>query len=73
MSTYSGFGYPAEIIAHAVYLYHRFALSFREVEEMLAYRGIDFRGPTQSLNVIQLLLDELLTTLMSRAFRRCLL
>ncbi len=41
MSTYSGFRYPAEIIAHAVYLYHRFALSFREVEEMLAYRGIE--------------------------------
>ena len=41
MSTYSGFRYPAEIIAHAVYFYHRFALSFREVEEMLAYRGIE--------------------------------
>ncbi len=41
MSTYSGFRYPTEIIAHAVYLYHRFALSFREVEEILACRGIE--------------------------------
>ena len=41
MSQYSGFRYPAEIIAHAVYLYHRYSLSFREVEEILAYRGIE--------------------------------
>lgn len=41
MSTYSGFRYPAEIIARAVYLYHRYALSFREVGELLADRGIE--------------------------------
>ena len=41
MSQYSGFRYPAEIIAHAVYLYHRYSLSFREVEEILACRGIE--------------------------------
>ena len=41
MSQYSGFRYPAEIITHAVYLYHRYSLSFREVEEILAYRGIE--------------------------------
>ena len=32
--------YPAEIIAHAVWLYHRFALSFREVEELLFEPGV---------------------------------
>jgi putative transposase len=32
--------YPAEIIAEAVWLYFRFPLSFRMVEDMLAYRGI---------------------------------
>ncbi len=37
---YAGFRYPAEIISHAVWLYHRFTLSFREVEEILAERGI---------------------------------
>jgi len=32
--------FPSEIIRHAVWLYHRFCLSFREVEELLAERGI---------------------------------
>ena len=37
---YRGFRFPSEIISHAVWLYHRFSLSFREVEELLAERGI---------------------------------
>lgn len=32
--------FPAEIIAEAVWLYFRFPLSFRMVEDMLAYQGI---------------------------------
>jgi putative transposase len=32
--------YPAEVIGHAVWLYFRFPLSLRMVEEMLAARGI---------------------------------
>jgi len=32
--------FPSEIISHSVWLYHRFCLSFREVEELLAERGI---------------------------------
>ena len=32
--------FPAEIIAHAVWLYFRFPLSLRMVEDMLAARGI---------------------------------
>lgn len=32
--------FPSEIISHAVWLYHRFCLSFREVEELLAERDI---------------------------------
>ena len=32
--------FPAEIISRAVWLYHRFALSFRDVEELLFERGI---------------------------------
>ena len=31
---------PSEIISHAVWLYHRFTLSFRDVEDLLAERGI---------------------------------
>lgn len=32
--------FPSEVIAHAVYLYHRFALSLRDVEDLLAERGV---------------------------------
>lgn len=32
--------FPAEIISHCVWLYFRFVLSFRDVEEMLAMRGV---------------------------------
>ena len=32
--------FPSEIISHAVWLCHRFCLSFREDEELLAERGI---------------------------------
>lgn len=39
-SLYQGFRYPAEIISHAVWLYFRFSLSFRDVEELMASRGI---------------------------------
>jgi hypothetical protein len=37
---YRGFRYPAEIISHCVWLYYRFPLSFREVEEMMLARGV---------------------------------
>jgi putative transposase len=33
--------FPSEIISHAVWLYHTFCLSFRDVELMLAERGIE--------------------------------
>src|SRR3954453_21921045 len=38
--SYAGHRFPAEIISHAVWLYFRFPLSLRMVEEMLAARGI---------------------------------
>jgi putative transposase len=34
------FRFPSEIISHAVWLYFRFSLSFRDVEELLAQRGL---------------------------------
>lgn len=37
---YSGHRYPKEIISHVVWLYHRFTFSFRDIEDILAYRGI---------------------------------
>jgi putative transposase len=37
---YRGQRFPAEVIAHAVWLYFRFQLSFRDVQDLLAERGI---------------------------------
>ena len=37
---YKGYRYPIEVIGHAVWLYHRFALSLRDVEEMMLARGV---------------------------------
>jgi putative transposase len=39
-SLYTGYQFPPEIISHSVWLYFRFLLSLRMVEEMLAARGI---------------------------------
>lgn len=38
--SYKGHRYPVEIISHGVWLYHRFPLSFREVEELMLQRGV---------------------------------
>jgi len=38
--TYPGYRFPAEIISHTVWLYHVFSLSLRDVELILAERGI---------------------------------
>ena len=45
-ATYAGYRFPAEVISHAVWLYFRFPLSLRMVEEMLAARGIDVSHET---------------------------
>ena len=38
--SYRGYRFPSEIISHAVWLYHRFCLSYRDVEDLLAERGV---------------------------------
>ena len=38
--SYRGYRFPPEIISHAVWLYHRFGVSFRDVEDLLAQRGL---------------------------------
>src|SRR5712692_5749519 len=38
--SYRGHRFPGEIISHCVWLYFRFSLSFRDIEEMMAERGI---------------------------------
>ena len=39
-ASYKGHRYPVEIINHCVWLYFRFPLSFREVEELMLVRGV---------------------------------
>jgi putative transposase len=40
VSLYHRHCFPSEIISYCVWLYFRFTLSFRDVEEMLAMRGV---------------------------------
>ena len=40
-TSYARYRFPPVIIRHAVWLYFRFPLSYRDVEDMLAERGID--------------------------------
>lgn len=40
MNKYKRYRYPKQIISHAIWLYHRFSLSYREIEEILASRGV---------------------------------
>ncbi len=39
-SQYHGYRFPPGIISHTVWIYHRFTLSFRDIEDLLAERGI---------------------------------
>ena len=43
---YSGYRFPPEIIQHAIWLYLRFTLSLRDVEELLTERGIEVSHET---------------------------
>ena len=40
-SSYKGFRFPPEVISHCVWLYRRFPLSFRDVQELMLERGVD--------------------------------
>ena len=39
-ASYHGYRFPPDIISHAVWLSHRFCLSFRDVDDLLAQRGV---------------------------------
>jgi putative transposase len=43
---YRGYRFPAAIIQHAIWLYLRFTLSYRDIEELLAERGLDLSYET---------------------------
>lgn len=44
--SYKRHRFPPEVIRHSIWLYARFTLSFRDVEELLAARGIDVSNET---------------------------
>lgn len=39
-ATYHRHRFPPQIISHAVWLYHRFSLSLRDIEDLMAERGV---------------------------------
>src|SRR6202521_1021615 len=58
--------FPPDIIRHAVWLYLRFTLSFRDVEDLLAERGLDVSYETVRRWVLKF------GPLFARELRRCL-
>ena len=40
-SRYHRHRFPPEIISYTIWVYHRFSLSFRDVQELLLERGIE--------------------------------
>ena len=57
--------FPAVIIQHAVWLYLRFTLSYRDVEELLAERGLDISYETVRCWVLKF------GPVIARRLRRC--
>ena len=47
--SYAGYRFPPEIIHQAIWLYLRFTLSFRDVEDLLAERGLAVSYETSAL------------------------
>jgi putative transposase len=45
-NSYAGYRFPPDVISYAVWLYYRFPLSLRMVEELLAARGIELTYET---------------------------
>ncbi len=48
--SYARHRFPPSIIQHAVWLYLRFTLSYRDIEDLLAERGLDISCPA-TINV----------------------
>ncbi|MBB3974102.1 transposase-like protein [Hansschlegelia beijingensis] len=46
LSPFRGHRFPPDVIRQAVWLYPRFTLSFRDVEDLLAERGLDISYET---------------------------
>ncbi len=45
--------YPSFIVSHAIWMYHRFNLSYRDIQEELAFRGGDSQSRIHSILVLK--------------------
>lgn len=45
-SLYKGHPFPPEIIGYCVWLYYHFSLSYRDIEEIMAERGVQLTYET---------------------------
>ena len=57
---YSGSRFPSDIIQRAIWLYLRFTLSYRDVEELLAERGVEVSYETIPVSYTHLTLPTIL-------------
>ncbi|GKS69344.1 hypothetical protein W03_13480 [Nitrosomonas sp. PY1] len=55
MLTFKGCHYPKAIILYAVYFYVRYSVSYRDLEEIMAERGVTLDHATLNRNLLQLL------------------
>jgi hypothetical protein len=61
-SSYRRHRFPPEIIQHATWLYLRFTLSYRDVEELLAERGPLHRHPEDEVATLMIQIDRTVIT-----------
>ena len=66
---YKNHRFPGEIIRHGVWLYSRFPLSYRDVQELLFERGIDVTHEGPNLNGIQLSVTSSILIFYGESFR----
>ena len=76
--SYSGYRFPPEIIHQAIWLYLRFTLSFRDVEDLLAEREIavsyetvrrwvNYFGPIMQRNCAAAVRDRIWSGILTRS------
>lgn len=55
---YAGYRFPSDVIQRAVWMYLRFTLSYRDVEDLLAERGIEVTYETEGIAPITWVTDR---------------
>lgn len=60
ITAYKSYRFPEAIISHTIWLYYRFSLSFREVEELMAARGVEVSGRLIAEKAVEMGLQPIL-------------